>query len=227
MKKLVILLTALLAHPLAAEEAKPPGLILPQAKPVTPSDLPVAKIDLYAHHHVNDAIQQILAGLPPEARSSLILDISEAELAKMPIKGELRLHNTPLRIVLKYLEQASPVGHRFWNNQWHISKERADDVIEVSYTTSKAQLEQLGLLIGPGRTLVTKRGQAWPVQSGSWAATYSTSNLDAVEKFDETKPFAPRETGILQVLAARSYHEEISAALLLMERGHDTLTLDR
>jgi hypothetical protein len=228
MKKALIILTALLAYTLAAEELTPLNPFeAKEAKPGTGPDSPVSMIKLDSHHNVNDAIKQIIAGLPPEGRSYLVVDIPEEELTKMPMKEELRLRNVPLPIVLKYLGKKSPVGYRFWNNAWHISDKRADDIITVNYRISKALLEQLGIEIGPGQSFTTKKGkQMWPPES-YWAATYTTLDPDAGEKQDAGKTLNNEKVDVLRLLAARSYHEEFSALLLLKERGYDTLSLDR
>ncbi len=227
MKKLLIILAALFALPLAAEDATSPNPFdEPEGKPESGADW-VSRIDLDTHHNVNDAVQQIIAGLPPEGRGSLVLDLPEEELAKMPMKEKLRLHNTPLRIVLLYLGQKSPVGYRFRNNAWHISKERADDLIAVSYRVSPALLERIGIEMGPGQTFTTKKGQRmWPPES-QWNAAFTPIDPEAEKKQDTGKPSNAGEMGVLRLFAARSFHEEFSAVLLLKERGYENLTLDR
>ena len=224
MKKILFILSALLTYTLAAEDAKtadPIDPFRPQVeKPGTGPDSLVSRIDLDTHHNVNDAIQQIIAGLSPEGRRFLVLDISEEELAKMPVKRELRLRNVPLSVALKYLGQHSPVGYRLWNNAWHISNARPDDIIVIDYRLSKERLERLGIVIGPSQTFRTKMGRMWPPES-EWSATYTTLAPDTQGKQDAGEP------GVLRLRAARSYQEEFGAALLLKERGYEALSLER
>lgn len=227
MKKILIMLTALLPHILAAEKATPADPFnVPVKKPGTGPDSPVSRIDLDSHHNAYDAIKQIIAGLPPEGRKFFVVDVPEEELAKMPISDKLNVRNVPISVALKYLEPRWPLGYKFRNNEWHISKERADDIVAVNYRLSKLLLGQLGIEIGPSQTFSTKKGRMWPPES-EWGATYTTLNPDAKEKPDADDPFGATEMGVLQLRAARSYHEEFSAVLLLKERGYYELLLDR
>jgi hypothetical protein len=226
MKKLLFILAALLALPLAAEEATSPNPFdEPEGTPESGADR-VSRIDLDPQHNVNDAVQQIIAGLPPEGRSSLVLDIPEEELAKMPMKGELRLRNTPLPIVLQYLGEKSPVGYRFRNNAWHIGKERADDLIAVSYRVSPVLLERIGIEMGTDQTFTTKKGRIWPSES-EWNVTFTPLDPEAEKKQDAGESSGTGNMGVLRLFAARSFQEEFSAVLLLKERGYENLTLDR
>src|SRR5689334_21800273 len=93
MKKVLIILTSLLAYTLTAKESTPANRIeAKEEKPATGPDSRVSGIELDSHHNVSDAIKQIIARLPPEGRSYLVVDIPEEELTKMPMKKELHLH---------------------------------------------------------------------------------------------------------------------------------------
>jgi hypothetical protein len=67
----------------------------------------VSKIDLTTKHTVNDALKQIIAGLPPEGRTALVVEVPEAELAAMPLNSDLSLRNVPIGIALRYLVHRS------------------------------------------------------------------------------------------------------------------------
>ena len=227
MKKTLIILVALLTHSLAAEEAPPnPFRAAPREKPGTGIEAPVSRMDLDTHHNVSDAIQQIIAGLPPEARDSLVVDIPAAEIAKMPIKGELHVSNVPLLILMRYLEKLWPVGYKIQNNEIHICKERADDIIAVKYRITKRTLQELGIVLGPSQTFHTKSGGMWPPQS-EWDASFSPLNPNAKERQDAGGPVSIDQLGVLKLRAARRYQEEFSAVLLLKGRGYETLQFER
>lgn len=228
MKKILIILTALLAHALAGDEAK-------QADPFIRSvpipklpwlDSTVSKIDLGSNSSVNDAIKQIIAGLPPEGRRAIVVEIPEAKLASMRLKSELTLRDVPLGVALRYLEQLSPVGCRLWNNAWYISTKRQDDIIAAEYKISKEFLEQIGIVVGSNQTVTTKKGKWWPPES-YWSATYSPLEPVTKEKRETDGLWRSTEMGVLRVLAARSFQEEISAVLLLKARGYNDLSLER
>lgn len=163
-------------------------------------DLPVSVIDLKAGQSVQDAVQQIVAGLSPEGRRSFVVDVPEAELGKLKLKGDLRLRNVPLMVLCNYLEQKAPVGCSLRHGVWHLSTERADDVIAVKYRLGEQNLSELGIMVGPQGMIQTKHGSTWPNGSGEWRATY--------------------EADVLRVLATRSFHDEIAAVLLLRSRGY-------
>jgi hypothetical protein len=226
MKKILIILAALLTHVAAEDEARQ-AVSLPVVEDKRPwPDVPVSKIDLTSNQTVNDAVKQIIAGLPPEGRMALVVEVPEAELAAMPLTGDLKLRNVPIGIALRYLERISPVGFRLWNNAWHIGSKRQDDVIAAEYKISENTLEQLGIVVGPNQSFMTKKGREWPPES-YWSATY-TSLVKAKDPGDVDALGRPTtETGLLRVLAARSYQDEISAVLLLWERGHPEVSLDR
>lgn len=226
MKKIFILLTALLTHVSADDEAEQTVFVpVVEATRTWPYVL-VAKIDLTSKQTVNDALKQIIAGLPPEGRLALVVEVPEAELAAMPLKSDLRLRNVPIGIALRYLEQISPVGCRFWNNAWHIGSKRQNDVIAAEYIITQESLEQLGIVFGLGQTFTTKKGRMWPPES-YWSATYTPMMTEAMEKSGKDALERFNDTGLLRVLAARSFQEEISAVFLLRDRGYRELSLDR
>lgn len=213
MKKILVIFTALLSPISFAGGETPPNPFTPVAgqKAGTGIDARVSNMDLQMHHNANDAINQIIAGLPPEARSSFVVDIPEEALMQMPIKGELRVRDVPLLVLMRYLEKLWPVGYKLQNNEIHICKERADDIITVIYRLSKRNLEEIGIVPGPSQTFRTKTGRMWPAQS-EWDAAFTQSDVD--------------KTGILQLRAARSYQEEFGALLLLKERGYEALSVE-
>jgi len=182
------------------------------------SDLSISKIDLKAGQSLQDAIQQITAGLSPEARKKFVVDIPEAELGKMRIERDLRVHDVPLVVGLLYLRQVAPVGCSPRHGVWHISTERPEDVIAVEYRMRKSGLFELGISIEPNGMLLTKSGRMWPsgVSSGSgeWKATYTADEPEA----------DGLESGVLRVLATRRFHDEIDALLLLRSRGYNGLS---
>lgn len=177
---------------------------VPEPK-LSASDLPVSVIDLKAGQSVQDAVQQIVAGLSPEGRRSFVVDVPEAELGKLKLKEDLRLRKVPLMVLCKYLEQNTPVGFSLRHGVWHLGTERADDVIAVTYRLGEQDLSELGIMVGPQGMIQTKHGSTWPNGSGEWRATY--------------------EDGVLRVLATRAYHDELAAGLLLKSRGYEGLTL--
>lgn len=177
---------------------------VPELK-LSASDLPVSVIDLKAGQSVQDAVQQIVAGLSPEGRRSFVVDVPEAELGKLKLKEDLRLRNVPLMVLCKYLEQKAPVGCSLRHGVWHLGTERADDVIAVTYRLGEQDLNELEIMVGPQGMIHTKQGSTWPNGSGEWKATY--------------------EAGVLRVLATRTYHDELAAVLLLKSRGYEGLTL--
>ena len=75
MKKILILLAALLTHGLAEDEARQ-AVLLPVVEDKRPwPDVPVSKIDLTSNQTVNDAVKQIIAGLPPEGRMAFVVEV--------------------------------------------------------------------------------------------------------------------------------------------------------
>ena len=142
-------------------------------------DPKIPRIDLKAGQSLQDAIQQITAGLPPEARKKLLVDIAEAELAKMRFERGLRLRDTPLEVVLAYLQQSTPIGCAKRHGVWHLSTERPDDVIAVEYRMSEGSLAELGVIIQPNGMLLTRSGRMWPSGSGEWKATYTADEPEA------------------------------------------------
>lgn len=187
-------------HALAGENPIPEDPFAAPEPKRESADLTVSKIDLKAGQNLQDAIQQIRGGLPPEARKNLVVDIPEAELGKLKLKDDLRLRNTPLVVLCKILEQSSPVGFSLRHGVLHLGTERADDIIAVKYRLDEQDLSELGIRVGPQGMIQTKHGSTWPNGSGEWKATY--------------------EAGVLRVLATRSFHDEIAAVLLLRSRGY-------
>lgn len=223
MKTILIMITAQVGLPILAAEEGEVGFF---ESPNTGIYSQVPSINLTTAQTVSDAVKQIIEGLPPEGRSSFVVDVPESELTKMQMKKDLRLRNTPLPTLLKFLGERSPVGYRLWNNEWHISNQRADDLIAVKYWVSEADLDQLGIVIGKGQTFTTKSGKTWPPDS--------ESNATFVPRFPDTKinpetgaPSDRAETMVLRLYAARSYHEEFSAVLLLKSKGYEKLSLER
>lgn len=228
MKKLLTLVAAFVFHSAAAEEAPAPDPFAESEELRIRVYPEVSKIDLDVHHSVKDAIEQILAGLPPEDRKSIVLDIPIEEFGKMPMQKSLRLGRIELPYLLKHLEGVSPIGYRFWNNEWHLGKERADDIITVKYHLSKTWLNQLGVAIGPSQTFSTKNGKKmWPPDS-VWSATFTQLDPVPEKKQINAEPLKHwPDRGILKLKASRRFHEEVSAVLLLQKLGYETLTLDR
>lgn len=226
MKTLSILLTVLLSYPLAGDQANPIDPFAGRAKVLPWPSLPISRIELSSNDSVSDAIKQIIAGLPPESKSALVVEIPEAKLKTMKLTSALRLHNVQLDIALRYLEQCSPIGCRLWNHAWYISTPAAGDIIAAEYYISKDSLRELGVTAGPGQTVGTNKGQMWPPES-YWRAAWLTLDPDTKEKQDTNSPLPHVEMGVLRVLAARSFQEEISAVLLLKARGYDKLSLVR
>jgi hypothetical protein len=189
MKTILIMITALVGVPILAEEE---GRLGPIGKPVedrtTGIYSQVPSINLTTGQTVSDAVKQIIEGLPPEGRSSFVVDIPESELTKMRMKKDLRLRNVPLPVLLKYLGEASSVGYRLWNNEWHVSNQRSDDLIAVKYWVSEADLEQLGIVIGKGQTFATKSGKTWPPESES-SASFAPRFTDTKTNPETGTPF--------------------------------------
>jgi hypothetical protein len=185
MKTFLIMITALVTLPILAKEE---GEVDPFDGPKTGIYSRVSSLNLTATQTVADAVKQIIEGLPPEGRSFFVVDVPESEPTKMQMKKDLRLRNTPLPTLLKFLGESSPVGYRLWNNEWHISNQRSDDLIAMKYVVSEADLEQLGIVIERGQTFATKSGKVWPPESESsvtfipsiYAALYSTSYHSAL-----------------------------------------------
>lgn len=226
MKRILAVLTLVLAHALAADETTQTDPFAVMQTRMPWPDSPVSKIDLDANSTVKDAIAQIIAGLPAEGKHALVVEIPEAQLATMRLTGSLRLRDAPVGIVLRYLEQISPLGFKLSNNAWHISSKAPDDIIAAEYKISKADLEQLGIVVGPSQTFTTTKGQTWPPES-FWKATYTPLVPDTKEKPETEKPQRATDNGILQVLAARSFQEEINAVLMLKARGYQGLSFER
>lgn len=227
MKTLSLVFTILLSYPLAGDEPKPEDPFAGRTKVLPWPSLPIAKIDLGPNDTVSDAIKQIVAGLPPDSKSALVVEIPEAKLKTMKLKSTLRLRDVPLGVALRYLEQCSPIGGRLWNNAWYIRTPAAGDIIAAEYEISKESLRELGITAGPGRTVATNKGQMWPPDS-NWRAAWLTHDPDTKGKKQDTDSQIPHvEMGVLQVLASRSFQKEIEAVLLLKERGYETLTLVR
>lgn len=227
MKTILIMITSLVGLPIFAEEE---GGVGPIGTPVesrkTGIYSQVLSINLTTTQTVSDAVKQIIEGLPPEGRSSFIVDVPESELTKMRMKKDLRLRNVPLPVLLKYLGEASPLGYRLWNNEWHISNLRSDDLIAVKYWVSEADLEQLGIVIGKGQTCRTKSGKVWPPESES-SATFVPRFPDTKTNPETGTPSDRTQSMVLRLYAARSYHEEFSAVLLLKSKGYEKLSLER
>ncbi len=227
MKAILIMITALVGPPILAEENGGVGPICnPVESRTTGIYSQVTSINLTTAQTVGDAVKQIIEGLPPEGRSSFVVDVPESELTKMRMKKDLRLRNVPLPVLLKYLGEASPVGYRLWNNEWHISNQRSDDLIAVKYWVSEADLEQLGIVIGKGQAFTTKSGKTWPAESES-SVTFAPRFPDTKTNPETGTPSDRTETMVLRLYAARSYHEEFSAVLLLKSKGYEKLSLER
>lgn len=171
------------------------------------SDPLVSMLELKEGHSVEDAVQQIVAGLSPEERGSFVVDVPGAELRKLKLKKDLKLRNVPLVVLCKYLEQIAPIGFSLRHGILHLSTERADDVIAVTYRLGEQDLSALGIRVGPQGRIQTRQGNTWPDGSGEWKATY--------------------EAGVLRVLATRSFHDEIAAVFLLRSRGYEGLTWEK
>jgi hypothetical protein len=154
------------------------------------------------------------------------VETPEAQLATMRLTGHLRLRDVPIGVVLRYLEQISPLGFKLSNNAWHISSRGTDDIIEAEYNISKETLEQIGIVVGPSQTFTTTKGQMWPPES-SWKATYGPLQPDTKEKQEPERPGLANNDGVLRVLAARSFQEEFSAMLMLKARGYQALSFER
>jgi hypothetical protein len=226
MKRIIIGVILFLNHALVAEDAIPSDpFAMVETKKAWPHS-PVSKIDLSPESSVKDAIAQIIAGLPPEGKQAFVVEVTEAKLATMRLTGSLRLRDAPVGIVLRYLEQISPLGFKLSNNAWHISSKGADDIIEGEYKVSKESLEQLGIVFGPSQTFSTAKGKMWPPES-YWKATFTPLVPDQKEKPKSEIPERASDDGVLRVLAARSFQEEISAMLMLNARGYQGLSFDR
>ena len=226
MKKIIVIVMVILAHTVTAEEEMPVDPFKLNEMP-TPGLYPsIAKIELTTHQTVNDAVKQIIAGLPAEKRNIIVMDVPESELEKMPVKKDLRLHNVPINVLFKYLSECSPIGFRFSNNQWHIGKERADDEIDVKYVVTEALLDELGVVKGPGESFTTKSGGMWPPES-YWFATFVPIDPETKKKPETGAPSDSKESVVLRLHAARSYQEEFNAVLLLKSRGYEKLSFDR
>lgn len=226
MKRIILGLTLVLAHALVAEDEIPPDpFAMVETKMPWPHS-PVSKIDLSPGSSVKDAIAQIIAGLPPEGKQAFVVEVSDAKLAAMRLTGSLRLRDAPVGIVLRYLEQISPLGFKLSNNAWHISSKGADDIIEGEYKVSKETLEQLGIVVGPSQTFTTTKGKMWPPES-YWKATFTPLVPETKEKRKPETPQLVSDDGVLRVLAARSFQEEIGAILMLKARGYQGLSIDR
>jgi hypothetical protein len=227
MRTILITITALVGFPILAEENGGLGPIgAPVENRTTGIYSQVPSINLTTAQTVSDAVKQIIEGLPPEGRGSFVVDVPESELTKMQMKKDLRLRNVPLPVLLKHLGEASPVGYRLWNNEWHISNQRSDDLIAVKYWVSEADLEQLGIVIGKGQTFTTTSGKTWPPESES-SASFVPRSPDTKTNPETGTPSDRAETMVLRLYAARSYHEEFSAVLLLKSKGYEKLSLER
>jgi hypothetical protein len=227
MKKILVVLTLLLTYGLANEDAKQeavkPNAQIPKLWP----DVLVSKIDLTTKHTVNDAVKQIIAGLPPEGRVALVVEVPESELAAMPLKSDLSLRNVPIGIALGYLEHVSTVGFKLRDNAWHVGSKRQDDIVAAEYMITKEALEKLGVVVGPNQTFTTRKQRMWPPESYWQASFHLLENEEKGEDVEDVEDiFEPKDMGVLRVLAARSYQEEISAVLLLWSRGYGGISLD-
>lgn len=209
---MILALTPVLA--LSGENPAPKDPFAAPHPKRTKSDFTIPKIDLKAGQSLLEAIQQITAGLSPEARKKFVVDIPEAEIGKMRIERDLSAYDTPLEVGLLYLRQVAPIGSTLRHGVWHISNERPEDVIAVEYKMNKPELAELGIIIEPNGMVLTKSGRMWPSGSGEWKATYTADEPEA-DGF---------ESGVLRVLATRSFHDEIEAVLFLKDRGYDRLS---
>lgn len=227
MKKILVVLTLLLTYGLANEEAKQEApKPNSQHSKLWPEAL-VSKIDWTTKHTVNDAVKQIIAGLPPEGRAALVVEVPESELAGMPLKSDLILRNVPLASALRYLESISTVGCRLKDDAWHIGSKRQDDIVAAEYMITKETLEKLGVVVGPNQTFTTRKQRMWPPESYWHASFHLLENEEKGEDVEDVEDiFEPKDMGVLRVLAARSYQEEISAVLLLWSRGYGGISLD-
>lgn len=223
MKSPFIMIAALVGLPILAEDQ---GEVSPFDSPKTGIYSQVSSIDLTTAQTVSDAVKQIIEGLPPEGRSFFVVDVPESELTKMQMKKDLRLRNAGLPFVLQLLGSSSPMGYRLWNNEWHVSNQRADDLIAVKYWVSEAVLDQLGIVIEKGQAFTTKSGKMWPSESES-SASFVPLNPDTKTNPETGAPSKKEETMVLRLLASRSYHEEFSAVLLLKSKGYEKLSLER
>jgi hypothetical protein len=122
------------------------------------------------------------------------------------------------------LESLSAVGFKLKDNAWHIGSKRQDDIVAAEYMITKETLEKLGVVVGPHQTFTTRKQRIWPPES-FWHASFHM--LESEEKAEDVEdPFAQEDVGVLRVLAARSFQEEISAVLLLWSRGYGGISLD-
>lgn len=216
MKSMLVILALSQVLAIAGENPVPDPFAV-QEPERSRTNLTIPKMDLKAGQSLQDAIQQIVEGLAPEERKTLIVDIPAAELGNLRIKRDLRVNALPLVVALKYLEQVAPIGFSRRHGVWHLSTERPDDVIAVEYGIRKSDLADLGIHIEPNGMLLTTSGRMWPGGSGEWKATYTAGDPDSFGF----------QSGVLRVLATRSFHDELEAVILLKDRGYDRVSLDK
>ena len=227
MKKIFIILTALLAHTLAAEDPNPASPFEPgqEVKPETgPSSL-VSRIHLDSHHNANDAIKQIIAGLPPEGRKFFVVDVPEEELAKMPITGELDVRNVPIpgraeisraKMAVRLQVPEQRMAHQQGARRRHHCSELQDIERALGGTRNRDRAKS--------DLHDEKKGRCGhPKANGSPLTPLSplmrsAIRMRAAHGGTNWKCFSYGQHG--------GYHEEFSAVILLKERGYDSLSLE-
>jgi hypothetical protein len=159
-----------------------------------------------------DVVEQIRSGLPKDSPSGLSVEIPEADLRKVRVEL-LDVRDVPLGVAVHYLYQASKaVRPSYEGGIWVLRPMTFDGpsgnlAVQV-YEVSAEMLKQIGIDYREGVGLVDSDGKPWP-KNDEWVAK-----------------FLPGSKQLL-LHADTSFHEDISALLLLVKRGYTGLKIKR